>query len=156
MPYAGSTTVSVNRSLDEIRSTLKRYGAGSFMFGEESDRIALMFEMEGRRVRFIVELPDRDDREFTHTPGRNQRRMKDAADKAYDQAVRQRFRALLLVVKAKLESVTSHIETFEEAFLAQIMLPDKTTVGQWMIPQIEKAYDNGTMPPLLPASTTGE
>lgn len=151
MTYAENTTVSIDRSLDEIRKTLKRYGATSFMFAEGEGKVALLFEMNDRRVQFVVTLPEREDREFTHTPGRGQRRSRDAADKAYDQAVRQRFRALLLVVKAKLESVSSSIETFEEAFLAQIVLPGNMTVGKWLIPQIETAYLDQRMPPLLPA-----
>ena len=43
--------------------------------------------------------------------------------------VRRRWRALLLVIKAKLESVESGIETFEEAFASQIVLANGQTVG---------------------------
>ena len=39
----------------------------------------------------------------------------------------------------------------ETEFLANIVLPDNTTAGEWMLPQIEHAYRTGKMPPLPPA-----
>ena len=70
----------------------------------------------------------------------------------HGQACRQRWRALLLVIKAKLEAVTAGISTIETEFLANIVLPDNTTAGEWMIPQIDQAYRTGQMPPMLPAA----
>ena len=76
----------------------------------------------------------------------------DQEEEAYDQACRQRWRALLLVIKAKLEAVTAGISTIETEFLANIVLPDNTTAGEWMLPQIDRAYRTDEMPPLLPAA----
>ena len=62
---------------------------------------------------------------------------------SYDQACRQRWRALLLVIKAKLEAVTAGISTIETEFLANIVLPDNTIcVGEWMLPQIDRGLPN--------------
>ena len=58
----------------------------------------------------------------------------------------------MLVIKAKLEAVTAGISTIETEFLANIVLPDNTTAGEWMLPQIDRAYRTGEMPPLLPAA----
>ncbi|MBI2798928.1 MAG: hypothetical protein HYX63_01375 [Gammaproteobacteria bacterium] len=66
------------------------------------------------------------------------------------QAVRQRWRALNLVIKAKLEAVESGISVFEEEFLAHIVMPNNQRVGQWMLPQIAAAYSSGKMSPMLP------
>jgi hypothetical protein len=77
-------------------------------------------------------MPSRDDREFTHYKrgAHNEyARTADAAEKAWEQVTRQRWRALALVIKAKLEAVTSGISTFEAEFLANTMLPDGRTVG---------------------------
>ena len=65
-------------------------------------------------------------------------------------ACRQTWRALALVVKAKLEAVDAGITVFEEEFLAHIVLPDGRTVGQFTLPQVESAYLTGKMPKLLP------
>jgi len=149
MKYAQSTNVSSEKSRAEIEKTLMRYGADSFMYGWEGESAVIGFRMEGRMIRFIMTLPPKDAREFTHTPAQHQRRNADAQLKAWEQAVRQRWRALALVVKAKLEAVESGITTFEEEFMAHILLPNGETAGQFMIPQIEAAYESGTIPKLL-------
>ena len=46
----------------------------------------------------------------------------------------------MLVIKARLEAVTAGISTIETEFLANIVLPDNTTAGEWMLPQIDRAY----------------
>lgn len=68
-----------------------------------------------------------------------------------EQLTRSRWRGLLLVIKAKLEAVQAGITDFETEFMAQIILPDGSTVGQFMKPQIAVAYQNRTMPLMLVA-----
>ena len=148
MPYAENTKVAPERSRAEIEQTLNRYGAEAFSYGYEGDRAIVAFRAHGRFVRFEIHTPPLDG--FIRTKSR-QVRTPVQRRAAQEQAVRQRWRALLLVVKAKLESVESGIETFEEAFLAHILLPDSTTVGQYLTPQLEQAYETGNMPSLLPA-----
>lgn len=150
MSYAESTSVPSDRSRAEIERTLQRYGATGFMYGWQTDRAVIAFEMAGRRIRFVLPLPARNSREFTHTPSRGQPRTEAQAAEAYEQAVRQKWRALALVIKAKLEAVESGITVFEDEFLAHIVLPSGEAVGDWMRPQIVRAYATGTMPALLP------
>lgn len=69
--------------------------------------------------------------------------------RAYDQALRQRWRAMYLVIKAKLEAVESGIVSFEEEFAVYTVLPDGKTVGQHVLPSIEQAYEANTVPLLL-------
>ncbi|MCC6615536.1 MAG: hypothetical protein IT320_18830 [Anaerolineae bacterium] len=155
MAYAQRTDVSTDRSLDEIRRTVQRYGARRFMIGEDEDtrRVIVMFEARDRRVQFVVTLPKYED--FAKTDTGRYRKSDTAQRQAFDQAIRQRYRALLLVIKAKLESVEAGIETFEEAFLAQIVLPDGNTVARWIAPQLEASYESGAMPQMLPLLTSG-
>ena len=61
--------------------------------------------------------------------------------------------ALLLIIRAKLEAVESGITTLESEFLANLVLPDGGTVGDWLAPQIDEAYATGKMPPMLQAAT---
>lgn len=138
MTYANKTSVPVERSQGEIRKLLTKYDATGFAFGEQQHVAVVQFEMKARRVKFILPMP--------HKPsqGANQ-----ASIKTYDQVCRSRWRCLVLAIKAKLESVQSNIETFEDAFMAQIVLPNGQTVGQAMQPQIEGSYKSGKMPPLL-------
>ena len=154
MTYAANTTVSTEKSRAEIERTLTRYGADQFAYGWSGDQAMVGFTFEGRQIRFTLNMPNRDAREFTHHA--RGKRTAESAYNQWEQACRQRWRALVLVVKAKLEAVEAGISSFETEFLGHIVLPDGSTVGEWMGPQIETAYDTGRMPAMLPALGTGE
>lgn len=149
MAYAKETSVNQTQSLLEIERTLSRYGADQFMYGRQQDKAAVGFVMHGRQVRIVVPMPDKNAREFWETPtGRD--RTETAALKEWEQACRARYRALSLVVKAKLEAVESGITTFDEEFMAHLVLPNGQTAGQRLLPEIEEAQRTGNMPALLP------
>ena len=145
--YAPNTTVSEEKSRVEIEQTLKKYGADQFVYGSDQEMAFILFRMNEKQVRFIVKYPKFDDFKFTPT---RQRRSPDSQKSAWEQAKRSSWRVLLLVIKAKLEAVESKIVSFEEEFMANIMLPNRLTVGEYLLPQIEQAYIDGKMPPLLP------
>jgi hypothetical protein len=147
--YAAGTEVGADRSRAEIERTLSRYGARQFMYGWDERRAVLGFVAADRQVRFVLPLPDRDDPEFNETPT-GRRRTGSAASTAYEQAIRQRWRALALVIKAKLEAVESGIVGFEQEFLAHLVLPDGSTVGDLVVPRVAEAYETGQTPTLLP------
>lgn len=147
--YAEQTTVTSDRSRAEVERTLERYGATAFAYGWQGAVASVMFVAHDRRIQFNLPMPDRNTKEFTYTPT-GKKRTAEAAAAAYDQAVRQRWRALALVIKAKLEAVSTGIVTFEEEFLAHIVLPSGDTVGRWVEPQLAEIYGRGEMPALLP------
>ncbi len=148
--FAESTSVSAEASRAEIERTLMRYGAAAFSYGWEGNKALVAFKMRGKFIRFLIQMPDKNDRQFKLTETRKWARSEEAAYKAWEQACRQRWRALALVIKAKLEAIESGISTFEEEFLANIILPNNQTVGQYVLPQVDLAYETGKMPPLLP------
>jgi len=148
--YAKDTTVSPERSRAEIETTLRRYGAEAFSYGFDGEKAAIAFRAMGRMVRFNVVVPDLKD--FRFTGGRNPRRRTDGQmQSARDQVERQRWRALLLVIKAKLESIEAGIETFDEAFMPHLLLPDGQRFGDWAADEIVHIYESGEMPRLLTA-----
>jgi hypothetical protein len=146
--YASQTEVSPEKTRSEIEAILKRYGADQFGYMTTSERVAIAFQAHGKRVKFILPLPDRKHRSFTHRKGSWQMRTEKQIESAYAQAVRSCWRALLLVIKAKLEAVEAEITTFEEEFLAHIVLPNGRTVADNLLPRIADAYQTGEMPPL--------
>ncbi len=160
MKYAENTSVPVERSKAEIDRMLARYGATEFMTGWDQSRAVVGFKMAARLVRFLLPLPSRTDAQFTTTTDRWNRvkvRAPEAAHASWEQACRQRWRALALVIKAKLEAVETGITTFEDEFMAHIVLPDGRTVGEHIRPKIEAAYTDPSrpMPGLLPDYSRG-
>ncbi len=146
--YAVNTDVSVEKSKGEIERIVSRYGADQFASGWEKSRAMIGFQVSNRYVRFILPIPPRTDFEKTET-GRT-RKSANAIDQAWEQASRQAWRALALCIKAKLEAVEAEITTFDEEFMAHIVMPNGLTVGSAMVPQIAAAYETGKMPKLLP------
>ena len=145
--YAKNTTVSSELSRLEIEKVLIRYGADNFAYASANGMALIGFTMHERQVKFILPLPKRE--EFRLTPtGRE--RTENSQFEAWEQACRQRWRALKLVIQAKLEAVECGISVFEDEFMSNIVLPGGQTVGEFMRPQISEAYRIGVPPRLLP------
>lgn len=134
--YAKDTIVPVTKSRSEIEQLLERHKAKQYGTAVDYEKLTarVQFRLQDRIVRFTTALPD--PKKF----GKSER---------LGRAERQRWRALLLVIKAKLESVESSIETFEQAFLAQIVMPNDATVGELLDPIVAFAYKSGRMPKQL-------
>jgi hypothetical protein len=145
--YAEGTVVSTEASRNEIERTLKRYKADAFAYGTEGNKASVMFRMAGRQIRFILTLPDPKAKEFTHSS--RGLRPPNIAERAWEQACRQRWRALALVIKAKLEAVEAGITTVEDEFLAHTLLPNGATVGDWAREELPEVYRVGRMPTSL-------
>lgn len=129
--FAASTKVGVEQTRTEIERTLSRYGATAFAYMSSAGKAIIAFEANKRHIKITVPLPSGD------------------SDKERQEA-RQRWRALLLVIKAKLESVESGIETLEEAFYANIVMPDGRTIYESTRQHVEIAYQGGKVQALLP------
>lgn len=154
MTYAAQTSVAVSKTKGEIDALLRKHKATGFGTFEEQKRAMIVFEMRDRRIRFELPLPSQLDKAFVMTD-RGKMRAADSAMAAWEQACRSRWRALFLCIKAKLESIESGIETFDDAFLAHIQLPDGSLFREHAKPAIANAYLTGNMPPLLPAPQGG-
>ena len=130
--YAQKTKVPIAQSRAEIERLLDRHKAKQYGTAVDYDlrQARVQFRLHERIVRFIITLPD------PKKYGQGER---------LAQAERQKWRALLLVIKAKLEAVENSIATFEEEFLAHIVLPNDRTVADYVIPQVAAMYQTGHM-----------
>lgn len=150
--YAKDTNVTSELSRIEIERVLIKYGADNFAYATSNGKALIGFTMQGRQVKFILPLPQKA--EFRYTPtGRD--RSEGSQYDAWEQACRQRWRALKLVIQAKLEAVECGISVFEDEFMSNIVLPSGQTVGDFMRPQIAEAYLSGKVPDMLPMLTDG-
>jgi len=147
--YAYQTSVPVDRSKSEIERTLMRYGADKFAYARDTSSTVIGFRFKGRIVKLTLNLPDPKNFELT---SRGRERSNKIALHDWERACRQQWRALHLVIKAKLEAVDSGIATFEDEFLAYTCLPNGSSVSEFMQPQIESAIETGKMPKLLVGS----
>jgi hypothetical protein len=143
--FAEGTDVPVERSRAELEQLLHRYGATSIGMLRDTSGVVVVFEMAGRRIRQTIEQPDPE--AYKLTPGKLRRNPQQIAA-AVDQELKRRWRALLLITKAKLELVASGGSTFAVEYMAHTVLPNGATMAEAFGPVIDKAYKTGEMPPL--------
>lgn len=139
MTYAAKTSVSTAKSRAEIETMLQRAGAKSFAIGWDARGASIVFALHDRKVKLVLPLPLPDEKQFV-LDRRGKRRAKDAAGREWDFACRARWRALVLIVKAKLEAVSCGVSDFEREFLAHIIMPDGQTVAEIISPAIARSY----------------
>lgn len=139
--YAADTKVPVGRSRDELEGLLDRVGADSVATMRDSSAAAVAFRLQGRN--YVLRLPYPTDDEL-----RAGRRSRSSIDTARDQAIRQRWRALVLLVKAKLTAVEAGVTTPQAEFLAHAMLPTGETLSEHVEAHPEQLTTSGRL--LLP------
>ena len=141
MSYAENTAVAFEKSIAEIITLIKRAGAQRIRQEEAPDQFIIQFALADRVIRFrlplpaLADMPTRGGRNVTLTAAQRRDRL--------TQRHRQRGRALLLVIKAKLESVERGIETLEQAFLAHVVMADDRTVYDRIAEPIALEYRTG-------------
>lgn len=138
MAFASKTTVSSDKTMGEIRKMVNGAGATSFAVFEETGRAMVAFRLKDRNIRMTITL-DAPKSSF------NSQREK----AGFEQRHRTKWRALGLVIKAKLESVASGIETIEEAFLPHVVMENGRTVYEEIKAPIQIRYEGNNVP-LLP------
>lgn len=148
MSFASGTTVPVVKSRLEIEALLVKHKATTAAAGFDEQRAIVAFTMQGRRIQFTIPLPRRDEPQFVFVKGSNWNKLTQAkGDDLFQAACRQKWRALLLALKAKFVALEENLETFDQVFLAHVLLDDGQTVYEAMT----RVSANGGAP-LLPAA----
>lgn len=157
MSYASDTSVSVAKSRGEIEDMVQRAGGTRFASMYEDTRAVVMFELADRRIMFELPLPSREAYATRQVRGRVVPVDASRQQRDWEQACRSKWRALALTIKAKLISVESNVESFEEAFLAHIVVAGKdgraTRFSEFAVKAIQQAYTGKPLPPLLGAGS---
>lgn len=138
MAYAEGTTVTVERSVAEAQALLKRHGVADVGWTLSSRGGRIQFMRDRTAVQFTVLYPPATDDAVTLYPSGKLRPPREHAARL-EQIHRERWRALVLVLKGKLEAVDAGVETWEEAFLPHILLPGGETVMDRVAPALAAA-----------------
>jgi hypothetical protein len=132
MPYAKRTEVPIDQTRVEIERLVKKFGAKGFASAWQDGargtggQSRVEFLCHGRHIRLTVDVPESE------------------------QKARGKWRVLLLMVKAKLVAVDEKVVTFEEAFFADIVMPETNkTVWETAREPVRLAYETRKDVPLL-------
>jgi hypothetical protein len=157
--YASGTQVSQERSRAELDALLQKHGAAArgIMTDDEHGLAIVQFQLRGLVYRMEIPMPRQDayrkpkdePRGWWTWDGAHKERW---AAAAWEQACRERWRQIVLLLKAKLELVRLGVSTAEREFLADLVLPNGQTVNVVLGAEIQRAITTGGMPVLaLPA-----
>lgn len=132
--YAKNTTVPVARSKQKIEELLVSYGIEESFSGRSPRGDGIGWKYQGQVYKMNVPTPSRDKK----------------TEKQYEQELRQRWRILYMSMKMKFEEIDAGVISFEDQFLAQMSLPDGSTVADFMkLPENIKRLQKTEMPKLL-------
>jgi hypothetical protein len=144
MAYASNTNVSIEKSQIEIKEMLRRHGAGRVGIIEDDNQATVAFEYQKLLIQMSIKLPAKE--KFRMSPNRRSRRTDNQMIKEWEQASRQKWRVLLLTIKAKLNGIAEGVTTLEHEFMAFIVMPNGVTFGDFAMPKLLEAAETGTMP----------
>lgn len=99
-----------------------------------------------RWPKTIAEMNDRDQREYQLALKRYNDNERRKSESWIAQEERRRWRAQLLLIKAKLEMIATGETTAEREFMADMLMANGKTVAQAALPALAAMYRDGKMP----------
>lgn len=124
--YAEGTSVSVEASRAELSAILTRYKVYKQGWAFDQDGDALIFEFDGRSYRFSIPRPTVEDIHRMYPNHRD-------TDAKLEQEWKRRWRAHVLLLKAKLEFIDGGMTSLEDELMANLLVPGTDQVlSEWM------------------------
>ncbi|MDQ4504308.1 hypothetical protein [Sinomonas sp. ASV322] len=138
--YVRGASMSCSALQAEIQEMLVESGASGFRLASEQGKAAIAFSAGDRQFRLVLSQPGSADSRLEpeydplqpHSTGHESKTMQEAARKNWWQ--------LAVLIRAKLDAVAKGIVTFDEEFLAYMVMPGGATVFQATGPAITTAY----------------
>ncbi|GAB2753325.1 hypothetical protein [Sinomonas soli] len=129
--YIRGASVTCSASQAEIQTMLAAAGATGIRFASERGKTRITFRSGGHH--FLLALPAAMS-DLPHA----------------QEGARRGWRQLSALVQAKLDAVDAGITTFDEEFLAYMVMPGGATVFQAVAPGVAAAYAAAAPPPAVP------
>jgi hypothetical protein len=143
MAYAEGTTVDTGKSRIEIERLLQKNECSHVGVMHEPGCATVYFQRKGWQVQMRVAIPRPEDgpKGYKHRAGRY---WNDADRKEWaEQKGKERWRQLLLVLKAKFTALEEGVETFEQGFFAYLVVGGQH-MGDRLLPLVRQAQEKGT------------
>lgn len=121
--YAEGTAVTVPSSRGDITGILTKHGVTTMAWGSNPLGDFLAFELAGKSFRLEIVRPTQKDI-FRMFPNHQD------TDAKLNGEWRRRWRATVLLLKAKLEFADGETSTIEQELMPYMLLRDGTTLGQ--------------------------
>lgn len=127
--FAEGTLVSVDTSRGEISGILARYGVQRMAWATEPEADVLQFELAGHAYRFRIAHPTWADVADRYVNNRTEAQRAAAVDAEW----RRRWRANVLLLKAKLEFADGETSTVMRELMPYALLRDGRTLEEAIV-----------------------
>lgn len=117
----------INKIRSRIERALQKHGAGDFAYQSKPLEASVLFSLNGQQIRYTIGLPRVE--EFEKTP-KGKPRPEELVLRVYYGSVCAKWRALELLIKAKLIAITDKVVFAESEFLAATVTKSGATVGE--------------------------
>lgn len=131
MAYAEGTKVPVDNSRGEITKILTIHGCTRMATGMSPEGDTIQFELDGKHFRFFIEHPTAESMRIRDSHKYSYPHNVDWDRKAEDEWKR-RWRAHVLLIKAKLEFIDGGDTSLEAEFMPYIVLSSGQTLGEFI------------------------
>lgn len=141
MSYAQGTTVESIRSRLEIERLLQKHECTHVGVMHEPAQALIYFQRAGWQVQMRIPIPQEKD-----APQKLGGRYLPADSQKgawVEQKTKERWRQLLLVLKAKFTALEEGVETFEQGFFAYLVVGG-VHLGEKLLPAVRQAQERGT------------
>jgi hypothetical protein len=161
--FAEGTTVTAAKSQASCRNLIERHGGDLFSTGWRSETTEFIgYRWKGRFYRFDIQHPPKE-REAQPPPAKDLSDPRDIElrqryetsyslhwNQLCEKEVMRRWRVLHTLILEPLFKLALEEEGDDamKVFMAYALLPDGSTVGETMEPQLTIAYETGAMPAL--------
>jgi len=123
--YAEGTTVTVMSSRGEITGILTKHGVVEMGWQSGPDGDRLMFKLSGRSYLFDIRKPTLTEIRRLYPNARDENAKMEAE-------WRRRWRAHVLLIKAKLEFASGGDTTAEREFMPYLIVQGGATLSEWL------------------------
>lgn len=127
--YAEGTKVSVESSRGDISGILTRYGVQRMGWQTGPDGDELLFELKGNNYRFRIARPTLDEVKKAYVDAGGRWNLVYDHQAKVDAEWRRRWRANVLLIKAKLEFADGGDTTLEREFMPYLLVDGRRTLG---------------------------
>jgi hypothetical protein len=124
--FAEGTTVTVHSSRGEITGILAKHGVDTMAWGSSPSGDQLQFELDGCKFRFTIPRPTQAE---VYRLFPNSRR---SVEELIEAEWRRRWRAHVLLIKAKLEFASGGDTTVAREFMPYLLVGGGGTLADWL------------------------
>lgn len=123
MAYAKNTTVSIDRSMGEVRGLLLKNSAQGVAFAETPQGAIVSFYIENFQYKFNINYPQHSDNNIKYT-NKGTARTVPQVEKVVEDEKKRLWRAMVLYIKSAIEAHNNGIIDLKRSLMGNLVTND--------------------------------